>query len=115
MNTEQQILQDSQYDGDAFRTKALTQLIEVYEQTGPIVFISPNRSVVVSVTGLYFNLYTWNRRKNTYECQEVQGTDGYTSWYDASLRDLQNAAKELYIYFMQSWFDITIDPNTLDD
>ena len=111
MNTEQRILYRSKFHGC---NPGFNKLLTDMQDLGPIVFISPDKSVLMTLNGSYLNIFMWDNMSREYVCHECSSRSDVASNYDLTLRQIDQWAKEQYIYFMQSWFDITIDPSTLE-
>lgn len=112
MNTQQRILYRSRYTRNF--DNGFDKFLQDMQDLGPCVFISPDKSVVMTLNGSYLNIFVWDNVRNEYTCHECSSRSDVTSNYELTLYQIDQWTKEQYVYFMRSWFDIVIDPNTLD-
>lgn len=112
MTPEQKLLYRSRYTRNI--NSGFDKFIQDIQDLGPCVFVSPDKSCVMTINGSYLNIFLWDNMRREYVCQECRSDGSIPSMYDLTLRQIDQFAKESYAWFMQSWFDITIDPSTLD-
>lgn len=112
MNTEQKLLYRSTYHG---ASPGFNKLLTAIQDLGPCVFVSPDKSCVMTINGSYLNIFLWDNMRREYVCQEVRSDGSIKSMYDLTLREIDQFAKKSYVWFMESWFGVTIDITTLGE
>ena len=110
MNSEQKILYHSTFHGC---NPGFNKLLTDVQDLGPLVFVSPDKSCVMTINGSYLNIFLWDNMRREYVAQECRSDGSIESMYDMTLRQIDQFAKESYVWFMKSWFDIDIDIHTL--
>lgn len=114
-NEKEQMLRNSRFDGSHYALSALGVLLANIRDYGSVVFVSPNFDVVITINGAYLNIWQWESNHREYTAREVRSHAKYDSLRDMTVKEAEQWAKESYVWFMQSWFDITVDPSTLED